>query len=363
LGNSINSLEKKAFHEAGHIVVAYLSGYSCKKMVLSEKNPIENRDIYDFGKDSYLISAMYQYKNSPEAYDNLPEAIKSNFRKVSLRTIIVLLGGPAAENIYKNGGKVDINQNFSITGIDFEAADKIDYFLSMVKQGQHATNYLKVIFRQVLTLMEANEVWNAISTLANSLLNSQGRVLEKKDVQKILIETGFLHYLGTLKQGKVPQNSQPRQTVHTTRPVETIQTEEKNDSAQVAQPIEPEEPVQPQPSAFSREELLRMKEEFKKKPKRNVISKKEGTSKIAKFAKGHKFVNFKIGMIDSIEQLRNIDKSRYVAFDVKDHSVARDILMYFICMGMEVSPGSTQNNTAASIFVVMDELISPGTGI
>ena len=350
----MNLLNNRAYHESGHAIITYLSGYFCQKLEITDKHPLENREDYDFGKDTRLISAIYQYKNNPDIYDNLQLAEKNNFRKVSLRTIIVLLGGPAAEMIYKNGGKVNLNQNFSMTGDDFEIANNIDYFLSMAKQGQHATNYLKVLFKQVLTLMEAKEVWSAISTLAETLMRSDEKKLEKKDIQKILIETGFLHYLGKFRQANGSQ------TAKTTKAIQTAQASPKVQPVQTAQTDQTDSA----PSGFSREELLKIKEAQKKKAlsTETIVSKKEGLSKIATFAKGNRYCHFKIGLADSIEQLKEIDKNRYVAFDTESNVIAKDVLMYFICLGMEISPGSSKSNSAASVFVIMTESISPGTG-
>ena len=333
--NSLNSLDKKAYHEAGHAVVAYLSGYFCSKLEITDRHPLENRDNYDFGKDTRLISAIYRYKNNPDIYDNLQPAEKNNFRKVSLRTIIVLLGGPAAEMIYKNGGKVNLNQSFSMIGSDFEVADNIDYFLSMAKQGQHATNYLKVLFKQVLTLMEAKEVWSAISTLAETLVRSDEKKLEKMDIQKILIETGFLNYLGKFRQGNIPKKAQP------------------------AQPAQPAQTVSA-PSGFSREELLKMKESMKKASEgSSKVDKKEGVRKIAEFVKHMNLNNLSIGIA---QDPKKIDKtSSNIVLETHSNAVAKDILMYFICLGMKMTPGSSKSNDATSVFVITTESISPDT--
>ena len=355
-----DALELRAYHEAGHVVVAYLSGYSCRNLKITEKNPLENRESFDFGKDTELIFSMYQYKNDPENYDNLSPIVKDSCRKVALKTIIVLLGGAAAEIVYKNNGKAVENPLVKFAGDDLEAADKIDYFLTVIKHGQHATNYLKVVFRQVMELLVIKEVWSAVSAVANAVMNSESNTLERKKIEKILLDTGFLSYLTRLRLGKTSRTQQTPQSQQTAPAPQIIRDDQpvESQSDQTAQAQQPASA----PQGFSREELLKMKEDIRNKPQRNVISKKEGMSKVAAFTKGNRLADFKIGLADSIEQLRKIDKSRYVAFDVKNYEVARDILMYFICMGMEVSPGSTQNKNAATVFVVMTEFISPGTG-
>lgn len=370
-----DALKLRAYHESGHAVIAYLSGFSCNCLEITKKDPLSNPECYSLGKSDGLIHAMEKYRESPEIFDNVPQVVKITSRKTALKTIIVLLAGQAAEKVFINGGLPVVNPALNLAGEDIKPADNIDYYLSVVKNGQHPMNYLKIVFRQVAELISSKEVWTALSMLAEALFISPQKKLEKNEIEKILYETGYMSYLAILKtKGTGPIQSQQKSN------------EQQTENPDVAPEVKPETPpevkqetsfenktVEPSfneaptmsdepeisygPKGFSREELLKMKEEIKKRPKRNVITKKEGISKIASFAKGHKFVNFKIGMVDSLQQLRNIDKARYVAFDVKSHAEARDILMYFVCMGMEVSPGSTQNKHAASIFVVMDELL------
>ena len=338
MGITAETLELRAYHEAGHAVIAYLSGFSCNYLEITQRSPITNRDCYDLGHHTSLIRAMEKYKETPEIFDDIPEELKADCQKTAVKTIIVLLAGQAAELLFKNNGRHVMNPSMDLTGEDIRPADNLDYFLTVVKQGQHPVNNLKIVFKQVLEILHIKEVWAAVTSIAEKI--SDGKRLEKKDLEKILIETGCLQALYKLRQGKNGNSASAPERQNNTS--DDNESEDNSGS-----------------KGFTREELLRLKEQIKSRPtfNRNVISKKEGMARIVAFAKGHKFVNFKIGMVDHLDQLRNIDKERYVAFDVKDHAVARDILMYFICMGMEVSPGSTQNKSAASIFVVKDELI------
>ena len=48
-----------AYHEAGHILFAYLCGYHCKEVQLIQENNEEGFSSYaliDYGKDAYLAS-------------------------------------------------------------------------------------------------------------------------------------------------------------------------------------------------------------------------------------------------------------------------------------------------------------------
>jgi hypothetical protein len=322
-----NPLEKRAYHEAGHVVISYLTGYVCKSFKINGKSPLESPDSYDFGEEGEFVSAIYEYKNSPDTYDGLSQVAKNKCRDTALKTIIVLMGGPAAEAVYKNGGKVHIDPFFTISVHDLEAADCIDYFLSIVKQGQHPTNYLQSIFRQVLKLMEIKEVWAAVSALAKAIIESENSKLERKDIEKILVQTGFLAYLSSLKK-------QDRTANNTAPPPSSISST----------------------SGFTREELEKLKKECRKAP---PVSKKDGVAKIIHFARDVKYSNLKIGLTDNPERdlftdgkVDKNDKSRYFLIETSAYSIAKEILMYFGCLGMEIVPGSSKNTDATTVYVV-----------
>ncbi len=323
----MNSLEKRAYHEAGHVVAAYLVGYSCKKLEITGKNPLDNNESYDFREDAELIYTIYKYKEYPDRYDDLSQSAKNNCRNVASRAIIVLMGGPASESVSKNGGTVVANPVFTISVHDFEAADTIDYFLSIVKQGQHPTNYLQEVYRQVLKLMGEKEVWNAVTTLANTVVKSGDKKLERKEVEKILLETGFLSYISNLKQnrGSVRSSSSAASTA----------------------------------TGFTKEELEKLKKECKKGP---PVNKKDGVIKVINFVKGMKYSNFQIGLTDDPEgdlffsgKIDKNDKDSYIIIETLSHSVARDVLMYFICLGMEVVPGSSKSKEASTVYVLQKQ--------
>jgi hypothetical protein len=331
----INSLKQRAYHEAGHVVIAYFAGYSCRSFEITEKSPLENTDKYDFGNDLNFIMAAYKYKDNPDSYDSLPQSAKNQCRNLALKAIIVMMGGSAAESVFKSGGKIESNPFFTISVHDLNGADNLDYFLSIVKQGQHPSNYLQSIFRQVLKLLETKEVWNAISALADAIIESEETKLERKDIEKTLTETGFLHYLSCMRKGQSPKPQQSSSPVT---------TEEKP-------------PDQKTSNGFTREELEKMKQQCKKNP---ILNKKEGVVKIINFAKGMKYSNLLIGLTNDPEKdlydSGKIDKNDQVnslVFETSSYSVAKEIQMYFVCLGMEIPPGSSKSNDAATIYIMM----------
>jgi hypothetical protein len=192
--------------------------------------------------------------------------------------------------------------------------------------------------------MEAPEVWKAISTLAQTLLHTDEKILERKDIEKILIETGFLHYLGKFRQGNAPQTARPTQTAQPVRPTQT---------AQPVQPTQTAKPAQPAAATkgFTREELLKMKESMKNSGNNPKVDKKEGVRKIAEFVKHMKLTEIFIGLT---EDPKNIEKiSSNIVIEAHSNAVAKEILMYFICLGMEMSPGSSKSKEATCVFVTI----------
>ena len=331
----INSLKQRAHHEAGHVIMAYFVGYSCKVLEITERNPLDNMIKYDFGKDTAIITAIHKYKNNPEIYDGLSEADKNGCQNVALKTIIVLLAGSAAESVCKSGGKVELNHYLTISVHDLNGADNIDYFLSIIKQGQHPSNYLQTIFAQVLKLLETKEIWDAISTLAKAIVESEDTRLERKDIEKILIETGFLRYLSSLRTGKPAQAGETSPS-----PSEEAPPAEKQAS-----------------SGFTREELEKMKQQCKQNP---PVGKRDGVVKIINFAKNMKYSNMVIGLTNDPEndlynsgKIEKGDKTDSLVINTQSNAIAKEVMMYFVCLGMEIAPGSSKSNEATTVFVML----------
>jgi hypothetical protein len=199
----------------------------------------------------------------------------------------------------------------SIPADDLKIADKIDYFLSIIKQGQHPGNYLQVIFKQVLQLMEGKETWKAVSALADALAQSPEKKLERNEIEKILIDAGFLSYLCHLRQGS-PQTAE---TAH-------------------------------HHEGFSREEL----EKMKKSRNTNLLNKEDAVTKIVSFAKNCKFGQLQIGLADDAG--KDLSGSEKLIIETQSHNVAKEVMMYFVCLGMKISPVSSKSPEAAKVFVI-----------
>lgn len=360
LGIDAETLKLRAYHEAGHAVIAYLSGFSCNFLEITDKDPISNRDNYDLGVKATLISAMNRYRDHPGFYDNLPPVIKINSRKTALKTIIVLLAGQAAEKIYINGGREVVNPPINRDGEDITPADNIDYFLSVVKNGQHPMNYLKIVFRQVAELISSKEVWPTVTMLAEALFISPEKKLVKSEIEKLLHETGYMDYLDRLKKKQSPGSSNPQNTEKPVQQDKPSNPEEETMKSQISVGkvinTEKHEEVE-KPEGFSREELLKMKELLKNSKK---LDKKEGVRKIAEFVKNMKISNLYIGLTcdpekdlyESFKVDKN-DKSSHLIVNAQNYAVAKEIMMYFICLGMEIYPDSSKSKEASKVFVMI----------
>ncbi|MGI6395404.1 MAG: hypothetical protein ACOX2F_11870 [bacterium] len=322
--------ESKIRREAGRIVMAYFTGYGCKYASIN-KNGANELASCDFGNDELLVDAVLSYRNSPDTYDKLSYNDKKKCQDVALKTIIVISGGAAAESALKNKTSGVSTQHFFLTSSDVGATDDIDFFLSMVKQGQHPGNYQKMVYKQVLKLMEEPSTISAVSALSDALAQSEENKLEKKEVEKLLVDTGFLSYVCRLRQGvKEGKPSEPQ----------------------------PQSTPEPQPSqqGFSREELEKMKKSMENKP----LTKEEAISKISNFIKSFKNGSFLIGLADDIERelfdSGRIDKSvtsNYITLSLLSHSAAKEVLTYFVCLGMGMSPDSSKSGISTQVYVLL----------
>ena len=189
-----NNFEKVAYHESGHIVIAYLSGYECDSVELLNHEAGTGKTRMNYGDDLMLFASITNCKTDPDFFNSLDKTQKSQSTGVSHRAATILLGGSAAESAYLNGGKVEGNMPVEVSGPDLERVDNIHFFLSQIKS-DHDPNYIQETLRKVLLIISIPEVWTAIDSLAKTLLAKPNKKLGKTEIESILQESGYLDYI------------------------------------------------------------------------------------------------------------------------------------------------------------------------
>jgi hypothetical protein len=192
---------RTAYHESGHIVVTYLTGYTCDSVELLTTEPGKGKMNINYQDDLLLAASIMNAMTDPgffdEYFNNLSDKVKQQSPGVAHRLTTILLAGSAAESTYLNGGKVNGNMEIETSGRDLIRVDNVHFFLSQIKP-DHNINYIQNTLESVLVMMSVPEVWKAVESLAMALMSKANKRLDKSEIETILMASGYLKYIATL---------------------------------------------------------------------------------------------------------------------------------------------------------------------
>ncbi len=183
-----------AYHEAGHIIFTYLTGYSCDGCELLGNG--DGKTSSEYGKDLLLITGIINSQEQPEIFNNLDKNIKAQFPVVAHRIMTIYLAGSVVESAFLNNGIVNGNMEVEISGPDLIRANNIQYLLLQLKKENHDSNYIQKTMTDLFTMISLDEIWKPISELAKKLIE-KGK-LNKQEIEDVLNQSGFLEYIKTL---------------------------------------------------------------------------------------------------------------------------------------------------------------------
>src|SRR5215216_1342944 len=175
-----------AYHEAGHILFAYLCGYSCREVQLIEEMNEEGFSSYamiDYGKDAYLTSRFIGDNPDIEFFKCLSLGEKLESIEVGRRLARVFLGGSVSAAVFNNAGNVQIPLPMQIDFIDLMRVEFIHYVIKEISMDQEELFIENGLQDALYTLANVN-VWDTIVDLATQLL--QHNQLDKNDIEECL---------------------------------------------------------------------------------------------------------------------------------------------------------------------------------
>lgn len=151
-----------AYHEAGHALMAYITGWSIKSIILNieKKKLIYGLTTYNFNDDQI---------NS-----------QTNLN----RRILCLMGGPIAQAIYEN----NLMLNIDILGKDGETIDDLLSHLNIIDK----QNFIQDSINITATILQINTNKNALKRIAEKLINDHQ-----------LFESDFIQLLNEFKITKM----------------------------------------------------------------------------------------------------------------------------------------------------------------
>lgn len=182
-----------AYHESGHILFAYLCGYSCREVQLIDKgneNGFTSYALIDYGKDSHYASKFTTADNAIDFFRCLALGEKLEALEVGRRLARIFLGGSVAAAVFNNKGNVHIPLPLQIDYTDLLYVEFVHYIIRELSVDKEE-NFIEQGLQDALYTLGNVNVWNTIVDLATRLLRDNH--LNKNDIEECLEEHGVVY--------------------------------------------------------------------------------------------------------------------------------------------------------------------------
>jgi hypothetical protein len=182
-----------AYHESGHILFAYLCGYSCRQVSLVKENEEEGFVTVahiDYGRDERLVARFMGAEANIDYFNCLSLGEKLESIEVGRRLARIMLGGSVAAAVFNNEGHVLIPLPMQIDFTDLTKVEFIQQVLNSISTEQE-TQFIENGLREALYSLSNINIWHTIADLARRLL--QHRQLDKVDIEACLEEHGIIY--------------------------------------------------------------------------------------------------------------------------------------------------------------------------
>jgi len=182
-----------AYHESGHVLFAYLCGYSCLEVQLIEEyneNGFASYAVIDYAKDAALASKFIGTNTTIEFFKCLALGEKLEAVEIGRRLARIFLGGSVAAAVFKNKGNVHIPLPMQIDYLDLLRVEFIHYVIKALSVDQEETFIEHGLQDALYTLSNVN-IWETIADLASRLLKTKR--LERNDIEECLEEHGIIY--------------------------------------------------------------------------------------------------------------------------------------------------------------------------
>ena len=182
-----------AYHEAGHILFAYLCGYSCREAQLIREDNEAGFSSYamiDYGKDAYLASRLTSANADIDFFKCLALGEKLESIEVGRRLARIFLGGSVAAAVFNNKGNANIPLPMQI---DFMDLMRVEFIHQVIREvsSEGEENFIEYGLQDALYTLGNVNVWHTISDLADRLLRHNR--LDRNEIEECLEEHGILY--------------------------------------------------------------------------------------------------------------------------------------------------------------------------
>lgn len=181
-----------AYHESGHILFAYLCGYSCiEAQLIKERNEngFTSYALIDYGKDSFYASKFTGSDANIDFFRCLSLGQRLEAIEVGRRLARMFLGSSVAGSVFKNGGNVQIPLPMQIDYMDLVRTEFIHYVIKETSVDKEE-NFIEHGLQDALYTLSNINIWETIVDLAGQLI--QTNHLTKNDIEECLEEHGII---------------------------------------------------------------------------------------------------------------------------------------------------------------------------
>jgi len=177
--------QQSAYYECGKAVFAYINGFKCKSLEISEEDPARGKTVLFSAQEGEMATKIF---NGDSA--SLTEEGKKKALLLSNRLLAIHAAGTCSSIFFKNGKAIPSEPEIEIPGNEIRYIDMILNFMKKADSSFHAdvfNDILISVFHQI-----SNESVNStIERLANTVLNSPDGTINQFQIEDTLIACGM----------------------------------------------------------------------------------------------------------------------------------------------------------------------------
>jgi hypothetical protein len=188
--DSFVSCEHCAYHESGHILFAYLAGYSCLHVELLSYQPQKDYSsiaLIDYGKDVSLVNRFLSPDTKPQFFQHLPLVQQEQSIEIAQRLLRIYIGGSVAVSVFNNKGNPYVSLPIQMDYTDLLPVEHIEACLQQMDAREEGL--VEHLLQDVLYTISNINIWQTISDLAQRLMHQ--RELYRNDIEECLDEHGI----------------------------------------------------------------------------------------------------------------------------------------------------------------------------
>ncbi len=182
-----------AYHEAGHAVLGFYSGFEVKSISLIIADPGSGITRFDYGIDNLLITGILNAKKDPAFFNSLSQPVRARTPQTCLKICNTLIAGPVAEAINKFGIDYTGNMEVGIKDPDAEGIEAADYVLSIIDKN-HSKTYLQETIISITEILRNEQFWKVVISLSDKLLSSKAKMLTQQEIEAVFEKHNFTQY-------------------------------------------------------------------------------------------------------------------------------------------------------------------------